>query len=170
MTLDEQIETLLAQAPGFWYLDACGVTRTERQIPALLHGTDQPPAGERLQLVLIGGLSGTQEDADAALAALHSYRTAPGLTQRYALSAVPCANPDGLALGAAPENGAGGNPGAAYPPPETATTTPTRKRTTSGAGSASRRPTSSSKSAPAKPRPGRALPSVWSFWSSSVPY
>ncbi|MCZ0937905.1 MAG: glycoside hydrolase family 88 protein, partial [Caldilineaceae bacterium] len=117
MTLDEQIEALLSQAPGFWHLDACGVTRTERQIPALLHGTDQPPAGDRLQLVLVGGLSGTQADADAALTALHSYRTPPGLSQRYALSAVPCANPDGLALGAAPENGAGGNPGAAYPPP-----------------------------------------------------
>ncbi|MXY94305.1 MAG: hypothetical protein F4047_05060 [Caldilineaceae bacterium SB0670_bin_27] len=117
MSLDQQIEDLLAQAPGFWHLDACGVTRSERQIPALLHGVDQPPAGERLQLVLIGGLSGKQEDADAALAALHSYRTAPGLSGRYALSAAPCANPDGLALGAAPENGAGGNPGTAYPPP-----------------------------------------------------
>ncbi len=117
MSLDQQIEDLLAQAPGFWHLDACGVTRSERQIPALLHGVDQPPAGERLQLVLIGGLSGKQEDADAALAALHSYRIAPGLSGRYALSAAPCANPDGLALGAAPENGAGGNPGAAYPPP-----------------------------------------------------
>lgn len=117
MSLDQQIEELLAQAPGFWHLDACGVTRSERQIPALLHGVDQPPAGGRLQLVLIGGLSGKQEDADAALAALHSYRTAPGLSGRYALSAAPCANPDGLALGAAPENGAGGNPGTAYPPP-----------------------------------------------------
>ena len=117
MTLDEQIEALLAQAPGFWHLDACGVTRTERQIPALLHGVDQPPAGDRLQLVLIGGLSGKQEDADAALAALHAYSAAPGLSGRYALSAVPCANPDGLALAAAPENGAGGNPSTAYPPP-----------------------------------------------------
>ncbi|MCY4412069.1 MAG: hypothetical protein OXC27_16570, partial [Caldilineaceae bacterium] len=84
MTLDQQIEALTAQAPGFWHLDACGVTRTERQIPALLHGADQPPAGERLQLVLIGGLSGKQEDADAALAALNSYSAAPGLSQRYA--------------------------------------------------------------------------------------
>ncbi len=117
MTLDEQIEALLTQAPGFWHLDACGVTRSERQIPALLHGTDQPPAGDRLQLVLIGGLSGKQEDADAALAALQSYSAAAGLSLRYALSAVPCGNPDGLALGAAPENGAGGNPSTAYPPP-----------------------------------------------------
>ena len=87
------------------------------QIPALLHGTAQPPAGERIQLVLIGGLSGTQEDADAALAALNSYSAASSLSDRVALSAVPCGNPDGLALGSAPENGAGGNPSAAYPPP-----------------------------------------------------
>ena len=68
-------------------------------------------------MVLVGGLSGTQEDADAAIAALHSYSAAPGLSERVALSAVPCANPDGLALGAAPENGAGGNPSTGYPPP-----------------------------------------------------
>ena len=117
MTLDEQIEALVTNKPEFWQLDACGVTRTERQIPALLHGTAQPPAGERIQLVLIGGLSGTQEDADAALAALNSYSAASSLSDRVALSAVPCGNPDGLALGSAPENGAGGNPSAAYPPP-----------------------------------------------------
>ena len=117
MTLDKQIEALVTHTPGFWQLDACGVTRTERQIPALMHGTAQPPAGERIQLVLIGGLSGKQEDADAALAALKSYSASPGLSERVALSAVPCGNPDGLALGSAPENGAGGNPSAAYPPP-----------------------------------------------------
>ena len=117
MTLDKQIDALVTHTPGFWQLDACGVTRTERQIPALMHGAAQPPTGERIQLVLIGGLSGTQEDADAALAALKSYSASPGLSDRVALSAVPCGNPDGLALGSAPENGAGGNPGAAYPPP-----------------------------------------------------
>ena len=73
MTLDKQIDALIAHTPDFWQLDACGVTRTERQIPALMHGAAQPPTGERIQLVLIGGLSGTQEDADAALAALKSY-------------------------------------------------------------------------------------------------
>ena len=87
------------------------------QIPALMHGAAQPPAGERIQLVLIGGLSGKQEDADAALAALQSYCAAPGLSERVGLSAVPCGNPDGLALANAPENGAGGNPSAGYPPP-----------------------------------------------------
>ena len=117
MTLDQQIKALVTHTPGFWQLDACGVTRTERQIPALMHGAAQPPTGELIQLVLIGGLSGTQEDTDAALAALQSYRATPGLSERVGLSAVPCGNPDGLALGHAPENGAGGNPITGYPPP-----------------------------------------------------
>ena len=117
MTIDEQIEALVTHTPGFWQLDACGVTRTEREIPVLLNGAAQPPAGERIQLVLIGGLSGKQVDADAALAALQSYCAAPGLSERVGLSAVPCGNPDGLALAHAPENGAGGNPSTGYPPP-----------------------------------------------------
>lgn len=116
MTLDQQIETLLAEAPGFWRRDACGVTRGEREIPVLRHGAEQPPAGERLHLVLVGGLSGEREDTEAALAALNAYRGAPGLPARFALSAVPCGNPDGLALGVAPGNGAGGNPSSGYPP------------------------------------------------------
>ncbi len=116
MTLDQQIETLLADAPGFWQRDACGVTRGEREIPVLRHGAEQPPAGKRLHLVLVGGLSGRREDMEAALTALAAYRAAPGLAARFALSAVPCGNPDGLALGVAPGNGAGGIPSGGYPP------------------------------------------------------
>ena len=168
MTLDEQIEALVTNKPEFWQLDACGVTRTEREIPALMHGTAQPPAGERIQLVLIGGLSGTQEDADAALAALNSYSAASGLSDRVALSAVPCGNPDGLVLGSAPENGAGGNPAPPTRRPETATTTPIRRPTTSGAGSPSKAPTWRSKSASAPAPLGRRLPHASSCCRSSV--
>lgn len=114
--LDEQIEALLADAPGFWRRDACGVTRGEREIPVLRHGAERPAAGERLHLVLVGGLSGGREDVEAALAALDAYRAAPGLAARFALSAVPCGNPDGLALGVSPGNGAGGYPSGGYPP------------------------------------------------------
>ncbi|GIT43521.1 MAG: hypothetical protein Ct9H300mP11_14570 [Chloroflexota bacterium] len=35
---------------------------------------------------------------------------------RIALSAIPCANPDGLRLDVAPGNGSGGNPSGIYPP------------------------------------------------------
>ena len=116
MTLDEQIEALVTHTPGHWQVDACGVTRTEREIPALLHGAAHPPAAGRMQVVLVGGLSGAQEDVDLALAALKSYHDNPRLCSHIDLSAVPCGNPDGLALGAAPQNGVGGNPAAGYPP------------------------------------------------------
>ena len=82
--LDERIEALLADAPGFWRRDACGVTRSEREIPVLRHGAERPAAGERLHLVLVGGLSGRREDMEAALAALDAYRAAPGLAARFA--------------------------------------------------------------------------------------
>ena len=116
MTLDEQIEALVTDAPDFWQRDACGVTRTEQEIPVLLHGAAHAPAVEGMQIVLIGGLSGKREDVDLALAALKSYRADSRLSAHFGVSAVPCGNPDGLALGVGPENGVGGNPGVSYPP------------------------------------------------------
>ena len=116
MTVDERIKTLVADAPDFWQLDACGVTRTEREIAALLHNGDHAPATEELRMLLIGGLSGRPEDVDLALAALKSYHDHPSLSDRVGLRAVPCGNPDGLALGVGPQNGAGGDPAASYPP------------------------------------------------------
>ena len=115
MNLDQQLNALLTDAPGFWQLDACGVTRAEREIPVLLHGAAHAPA-TGLRLLLLGGLSGKPQDVDLALAALKSYRAHPGLSARIDLRAVPCANPDGLAMNVAPHNGAGGNPGHSYPP------------------------------------------------------
>ncbi len=117
MILDEQIDALVTHAPDYWQLDACGVTRTAREIPVLLHRAAYLPAADRMQALLIGGLSGELEDVNLALEALKSYHAyRPRLSARIGLSAVPCGNPDGLALGVAPENGAGGNPSAGYPP------------------------------------------------------
>ena len=115
MTLDQQLNALITEAHDFWQLDACGVTRTEREIPVLLHRAAHAPASG-LRMLLLGGLSGKPEDVDLALAALKSYRAHPGLPARIDLRALPCGNPDGLALDVAPQNGAGGNPGAGYPP------------------------------------------------------
>ena len=114
MNLNQQLNALLTDAPGFWQLDACGVTRAEREIPLLLHGAAHAPA-TGLRLLLLGGLSGKPQDVDLALAALKSYRAHPGLSARIDLRAVPCANPDGLAMNVAPHNGAGGNPGDSLP-------------------------------------------------------
>ena len=164
MTLDKQIDALVAHTPDFWQLDACGVTRTERQIPALMHGAAQPPTGERIQLVLIGGLSGTQEDTDAALAALQSYCATPGLSERVGLSAVPCGNPDGLALATRRKMAPAATPAPATRRQETATTTPIRRPTTSGAGSAFKGRTWRSKSGSAPARTWQASAPCLQQW------
>lgn len=56
------------------------------------------------------------DDVDAAVSALRSYASSRVLRNRVALSAIPCANPDGMELVAGPGNGAGGNPSVGYPP------------------------------------------------------
>ena len=71
----------------------------------------------RARILLIGGLSGYKEDVDLALRCLELYAGGgDSLGLRVAMSAVPCANPDGLRLRTGPENGAGGNPSRGYPP------------------------------------------------------
>jgi hypothetical protein len=65
----------------------------------------------------VGGFTGQTEDVNLALRTLDLYLGAGDwLTQTLALSAVPCVNPDGLAAGSGPENGAGGRPAEGYPP------------------------------------------------------
>ncbi|WP_089719277.1 hypothetical protein [Candidatus Entotheonella palauensis] len=111
------LTSLAARAGGFWHQDACGVTRSETAIPALVHTDAYTPETPRQRVLLIGGLSGHADDAALALQALEAYLSAGStVTARVALSAVPVGNIDGLAAGAAPENGAGGQPGTGYPP------------------------------------------------------
>jgi hypothetical protein len=113
------LQALAARAAGLWSLDACGVTRSRTTIPALVHQDAYAPSTSRARVLLIGGLAGRQEDVTLALQALEAYLEAgEPLLRRLALSAVPCGNPDGLALGVAPENGVGGRPEAGYPPGE----------------------------------------------------
>jgi hypothetical protein len=64
------LTALVAHAGGFWRQEACGVTRSETAIPALLHTDAYAPATTRRRLLLIGGLSGRDDDAALALQAL----------------------------------------------------------------------------------------------------
>ncbi len=99
-------------------LRATGHTpRNATAIPALVHQHAYAPETSQRRVLLIGGLSGHADDAALALQALDIYLNAgASLTDRVALSAVPVVNIDGLAQGAAPENGAGGQPSTGYPP------------------------------------------------------
>ena len=113
----EALDALAAARPAFWSRTACGVTRSLTPIPALLDRNAYTPDSARARILLVGGLSGSPADVDLALHALELYAGGgDGLALRIGLSAVPCANPDGLRLDRGPDNGAGGNPSQGYPP------------------------------------------------------
>ena len=106
----------LACMPGInWRRSACGVTRAGREILALVDQDAFAKDSDRLRVVLVGGLSGAPEDVAIAMRA--SRFIADGLRRsRVAVTAVPCANPGGLALRTGPANGAGGRVDQRYPP------------------------------------------------------
>ena len=117
MNLVERIAALAAEHPHLWMADACGVTRSETQIPAMLHPDAYVPDTSRTRVLLVGGLTGGDEGVENGFRVLESYAsTGESLERDVALSGIPCANPDGLAQGTLPSNGAGGNPGEGYPP------------------------------------------------------
>lgn len=117
MNLAERIEVLASQHMDMWTADACGVTRSETPIPALLHADAYVPETDRTRVLLLSGLTGSSEGVENGFLVLDSYLMGCESLQRdVALSAIPCANPDGLAHGTLPNNGAGGNPGEGYPP------------------------------------------------------
>ncbi len=111
------LDTLVKARPGFWSRTACGVTRSLTPIPVLLDRNAYSAVASRSRILLVGGFSGSAADVDLALHALELYAGGgDGLALRVGLTAVPCANPDGLRLGRGPENGSGGNPVRGYPP------------------------------------------------------
>lgn len=111
------LDALVRARPGFWNRSACGVTRSLTPIPALLDRNAYSADTSRARVLLVGGVSGFPADVDLALHALELYAGGgDGLALRVGLSAVPCANPDGLRQGRGPENGVRGNPAQGYPP------------------------------------------------------
>lgn len=117
MNLDERIAALAAEHPRLWTADACGVTRADTRIPALLHPDAYVPDTDRARVLLLSGLTGRSEGVENGFIVLESYANRGESIQReVALSAIPCANPDGLAQGTLSSNGAGGNPSEGYPP------------------------------------------------------
>ena len=112
----EQVEVVVGESGVPWTLDGCGVTRGDTQIVSLVHRDAYLDDSARHRVLLVGGLSGTPDDAEATLSALRAYASSRVLRNRVALSAIPCGNPDGLELGVGPGNGSGGDPSTGYPP------------------------------------------------------
>ena len=117
MNLAERIQALVDEHADFWTLDACGVTRSETQIPALIHSDAYVSDTSRTRVLLVSGLTGGDEGVENGFRVLESYAsTGQSLGRDVALSGIPCANPDGLVQGTLPSNGAGGNSSEGYPP------------------------------------------------------
>ena len=113
--LEREVAGLVSSFPDDWKLSACGVTRSERQIPALVDHEAYEPVSDRVRVLLVGGLSGMPDDVAVAMEGLRHFPVGR-YRDGFALSAVPCANPGGLALRTGPANGAGGSVVGDYPP------------------------------------------------------
>ena len=117
MNLAERIEAIASEHADLWTLDACGVTRSDSQIPVLLHPDAYVPETDRTRVLLLSGLTGRSEGVENGFKVLESYTgRGESLEGDVALSAIICANPNGLAQGTLLTNGAGGNPSEGYPP------------------------------------------------------
>jgi rhamnogalacturonyl hydrolase YesR len=115
--LNTALDTLVTRAAGLWTLEACGVTRAQTPLSALVHRQAYAATPSGTRVLLVGGITGQRDDITLALQTLEIYlNRGPQHAETIALSAIPCANPDGLALGVGPGNGAGGQPGTSYPP------------------------------------------------------
>jgi len=99
---------------------AIGVTRRGTSIACLLCPEDLDYATGKTRVLLIGGAAGDRETEAGVLSVmawLHDdSQRAVDLRQRFAVSAIPCLNPDGQAAGTGPANGSGGDPTRGYPP------------------------------------------------------
>ena len=120
----DRIDAIRTATGAPWTDDGCGVTRLDTEIAAFVHVDAYASESSRHRVLLVGGLSGSSDDVEPVVSALERYTSSQRVRNRVALSAIPCANPDGLnpgsspgqALGAGPGNGSGGNPSAGYPP------------------------------------------------------
>ena len=116
-SLDRDIRALAGGRSDLWTSSACGVTRSQRPIPVLLHRDAYSASPRQTRVLIVAGLAAHSADVELVIAAARDYATQGRRTPNaVALTVVPCANPDGLAPGAAPGNGAGGAPESGYPP------------------------------------------------------
>lgn len=116
--LEEELEKIVDCDSNFT-LTSCGVTRSQTNIPVLLHQNAYPRVEGQFNLLLLSGTSGTTDDVHRGLEVLKSYlRNQKTLPKKFSLSAIPCGNPDGLSRGSPYSNGSGGDPSGPYPPSE----------------------------------------------------
>ena len=95
--LNASLESLAQTHPQRWTLSSCGVTGALDSIPALLDRDAYAAQTPRARVLLLSGLSGRADDVALALRLVELFaRKGDELSNRVALSAVPCGSPDRL--------------------------------------------------------------------------
>src|SRR5262245_60226925 len=74
--INAALQALVARAADVWSLDACGVTRSQTPMLALVHRDAYVPVTPRTRVLLVGGLSGLPQDVTLALNAVEAYLAA----------------------------------------------------------------------------------------------
>ncbi|WP_339730932.1 glycoside hydrolase family 88 protein [uncultured Gimesia sp.] len=111
---------------------AIGVTRKETPIPCVFSKEDLDLNTGKIRILLIGGLDGSKSSVDAVINAVdwfYGAEAAKPLREKFSLSAVPIANPDGWVLQRGPKNASHGNPTRGYPPLGSSYHSPTKPET-----------------------------------------
>ena len=111
-----ELRRLVQSRPDVWRLSACGVTRSDTSIASLVHADAYTSEAPRRRVLLLAGLDGEVRGVELAMATLRRIASSGSgsPSELLAVSAIPCANPDGLGVGR--ENHAGGIPSRGYPP------------------------------------------------------
>lgn len=117
-----------AEAVPQTIVTACGVTRGNRPIPALVTSRFLDLKSDRTRVLIIAGFESSTETIQSALQFWKDVHTEERFKEHrahvdYAL--IPVANPDGAALGLGRKNSGGGVPLEAFPPKGTAYSDPT---------------------------------------------
>ena len=85
--LSTVLHALVARAAGSWTMEACGVTRMQTPIPALVHRDAYRPQTSCFRVLLLGGLSAQWNDVHLVLQALEAYlagdRSSPAVVDYF---------------------------------------------------------------------------------------
>ncbi len=125
--IHKRLQSLRAQ-PALIH-SALGVTRKETPVPCVYSKEDLNLNTKKVRILLIGGLDGSETSVAAVINSVNWFygsEAAQPLREKYTLSAVPIANPDGWVLQKGPKNASHGNPTRGYPPLGPAYHSPTK--------------------------------------------
>tara|TARA_R110002111_G_scaffold262851_2_gene341813 strand:+ start:6598 stop:8862 length:2265 start_codon:yes stop_codon:yes gene_type:complete len=117
----------LGEQPALLH-SAIGVTRKETPIPCVYSKEDLNFHTGKIRILLIGGLDGSEASVASVINAVNWFygaEAAKPLREKFSLSAIPIANPDGWVLQQGPKNASHGNPTRGYPPMGPAYQSPT---------------------------------------------